>query len=436
MNLGSPNPATNAQFVKALGRALHRPTVFPFPGFAVDDGVRRDGRDGAPRGPAPPPRPAAGRRLHVRPPRSRRGARARARAVARLPRARPRDARLGRCLGGRLRAASRERARARARAVPHRGGVRRPDRGRRDTRPATGPGQARPAISAELPVVGDWVAVEPRRPRLRRSDAVLPRRTKFSRRAAHDPGLGRHPRAGRGRERRRRLHRRLARRRPQPAAVSSATSRSPGRAAPGPSSCSRRPISSRIPRARRDRVGDRRRRARPRDLGPGEDPASTRSTLPLARRHHRAPRARPAPASRRSSTRWQARSVLTTGAVATTARAATRRRGVSWCSFPAAVSSSTTRGCASSTSGSPTTGSRTRSRTSSSSRRSASSRTAGTRASPGCAVQEALADGVARPRALGELPRAPAGARRARGTSRRVASAPAPGVEGRTREAS
>jgi uncharacterized protein len=35
VNLGSPNPATNAQFVKELGRALHRPTVFPFPRLAV-----------------------------------------------------------------------------------------------------------------------------------------------------------------------------------------------------------------------------------------------------------------------------------------------------------------------------------------------------------------------------------------------------------------
>jgi uncharacterized protein len=35
VNLASPNPTPNAQFVKALGRALHRPTVFPFPSFAV-----------------------------------------------------------------------------------------------------------------------------------------------------------------------------------------------------------------------------------------------------------------------------------------------------------------------------------------------------------------------------------------------------------------
>jgi hypothetical protein len=35
INLSSPNPATNAQFVKALGRELGRPTVFPLPAIAV-----------------------------------------------------------------------------------------------------------------------------------------------------------------------------------------------------------------------------------------------------------------------------------------------------------------------------------------------------------------------------------------------------------------
>jgi len=35
VNLAAPNPAANVQFVKALGRALHRPTVFPLPTFAV-----------------------------------------------------------------------------------------------------------------------------------------------------------------------------------------------------------------------------------------------------------------------------------------------------------------------------------------------------------------------------------------------------------------
>jgi uncharacterized protein len=35
VNLTSPNPATNDQFAKALGKALGRPTVFPAPAFAI-----------------------------------------------------------------------------------------------------------------------------------------------------------------------------------------------------------------------------------------------------------------------------------------------------------------------------------------------------------------------------------------------------------------
>ena len=35
VNLVSPNPVTNAQFTKALGKAVGRPTVFPFPAFAA-----------------------------------------------------------------------------------------------------------------------------------------------------------------------------------------------------------------------------------------------------------------------------------------------------------------------------------------------------------------------------------------------------------------
>ena len=34
-NLTAPNPATNAEFTKALGAALRRPTLFPAPGFAM-----------------------------------------------------------------------------------------------------------------------------------------------------------------------------------------------------------------------------------------------------------------------------------------------------------------------------------------------------------------------------------------------------------------
>ena len=35
INLVSPNPVTNAQFTKALGKALGRPTLFPVPSFAA-----------------------------------------------------------------------------------------------------------------------------------------------------------------------------------------------------------------------------------------------------------------------------------------------------------------------------------------------------------------------------------------------------------------
>jgi uncharacterized protein (TIGR01777 family) len=35
VNLTSPNPVTNAEFTRTLGRVLHRPTVLPVPGFAV-----------------------------------------------------------------------------------------------------------------------------------------------------------------------------------------------------------------------------------------------------------------------------------------------------------------------------------------------------------------------------------------------------------------
>ena len=34
-NAVAPEPVTNTEFTKALGRALHRPTLFPMPGFAA-----------------------------------------------------------------------------------------------------------------------------------------------------------------------------------------------------------------------------------------------------------------------------------------------------------------------------------------------------------------------------------------------------------------
>jgi ribosome biogenesis GTPase / thiamine phosphate phosphatase len=72
-------------------------------------------------------------------------------------------------------------------AVPHRGAY--------DVLTAEGetrarlPGRARrDHDAADLPVVGDWVALESRAEAAPDIRAVLPRRTKFSRRAAHDPG--------------------------------------------------------------------------------------------------------------------------------------------------------------------------------------------------------------------------------------------------------
>ncbi len=34
-NATSPNPVTNAEFTREMGKALHRPTVFPVPPFAL-----------------------------------------------------------------------------------------------------------------------------------------------------------------------------------------------------------------------------------------------------------------------------------------------------------------------------------------------------------------------------------------------------------------
>ncbi len=35
VNIVSPNPITNAEFTKTLGKALHRPTILPTPAFAL-----------------------------------------------------------------------------------------------------------------------------------------------------------------------------------------------------------------------------------------------------------------------------------------------------------------------------------------------------------------------------------------------------------------
>jgi uncharacterized protein (TIGR01777 family) len=35
VNVSAPHPVTNAEFARALGRAMHRPAFLPAPGFAV-----------------------------------------------------------------------------------------------------------------------------------------------------------------------------------------------------------------------------------------------------------------------------------------------------------------------------------------------------------------------------------------------------------------
>ena len=44
INAVAPNPVTNREFTKTMGRVLSRPTIFPMPAFAASDGLRRNGR--------------------------------------------------------------------------------------------------------------------------------------------------------------------------------------------------------------------------------------------------------------------------------------------------------------------------------------------------------------------------------------------------------
>ena len=64
VNVVAPGAVTNQEFVKALGRALHRPTIFPLPARGQGR-VRADGRGDAPRA------ASAWRRRGSRPPASR-----------------------------------------------------------------------------------------------------------------------------------------------------------------------------------------------------------------------------------------------------------------------------------------------------------------------------------------------------------------------------
>jgi hypothetical protein len=45
VNAVSPQPARNAEFVKALGRGLHRPTIFPLPAWIIRLVMREMGEE-------------------------------------------------------------------------------------------------------------------------------------------------------------------------------------------------------------------------------------------------------------------------------------------------------------------------------------------------------------------------------------------------------
>ena len=52
VNVTAPDPVTNKEFSRALGRVLHRPALAPVPALAVKAALRRDGvhRDNRPAG--------------------------------------------------------------------------------------------------------------------------------------------------------------------------------------------------------------------------------------------------------------------------------------------------------------------------------------------------------------------------------------------------
>ena len=72
VNASAPEPVTNAEFSKALGRALHRPAFAPVPAFAIR-ALYGDMAEIVTEGQRAMPRRAARARLHVRAPGPRRG---------------------------------------------------------------------------------------------------------------------------------------------------------------------------------------------------------------------------------------------------------------------------------------------------------------------------------------------------------------------------
>ena len=83
-NACAPNPVTNREFSKSLGRALKRPAIMPVPKFAVKIRLGARARRGRDRGPAGAAATGSGRGLRLPIPGDRRGDAGRARLAERL----------------------------------------------------------------------------------------------------------------------------------------------------------------------------------------------------------------------------------------------------------------------------------------------------------------------------------------------------------------
>ena len=324
VNLVAPNPVTSRQFARLSDARSDAPpcSLRPLRGEAS---LRREGRRGAPVRPARASCPTPRCRLRVlrADDRRRNGSRAR-RTDARRCRASqdnggvPELQTLGWDDGwnAAFEPYAREGQRPGRVAVQHRGEY--------DVLTADGEQRSRitsrlrrSADRAELPVVGDWIALDGSGS----IAAVLPRRTTISRRAAHEPASGVSREQVIAANVDVVLRRPGARDRSSTLDCWSGTSRSRSRAARGRSSCSRRPTSSPSrPPWRRSR-GHRRRRpgapACPRAPGVGLE--AVRAALPPGR---------PAPSSGR---RESGRSTLVNALVGDDARLATGERGSRRC---------------------------------------------------------------------------------------------------------